>query len=55
MEGKIADLDLIAGPQKSLAKAVSDAVRSWTFQPHLEKGAPAEFETTIDVDFNPRK
>ena len=55
MEGKIADLDLIASPQKSFAKAVSDAVRSWTFQPHLEKGAPAEFETTIDVDFNPRK
>jgi len=55
MEGKIADLDLIASPQKSFAKAVSDAVRSWTFQPHLEKGAPAEFETAIDVDFNPRK
>jgi TonB family protein len=55
MQGKIADLDVIASPQKTIAKAASDAVRKWVFQPYLLKGAPAEFETTIDVDFLPRR
>ena len=55
MQGKIADLDVIASPQKAIAKAASDAVRKWVFQPYLMKGAPAEFETTIDVDFLPRR
>jgi TonB family protein len=55
MEGKIADVDVIASPQKTIAKAASDAVRKWAFQPYLLKGAPAEFETIIDVDFTPRK
>jgi TonB family protein len=55
MEGKIADLDVIASPQKSLAKAASDAVRKWVFQPYLVKGGPIEFETTVDINFSPRR
>jgi TonB family protein len=53
MEGKVADVDVIASAEKSLAKAASDAVRKWVFQPYLVKGGPAEFETTVDIDFYP--
>jgi TonB family protein len=50
-EGTIADLDVIASPKKVLTKAATDAVRTWTYRPYLQNGIPAEFETTIDVNF----
>ena len=34
-----------------LAKAATDAVRQWRFQPHRVQGRPVEFETRITVNF----
>ena len=45
-----AKLTVISG-DPLLAKAATDAVRQWRFNPHQLKGKAVEFETRITVNF----
>jgi len=49
-EGRIKDLQLIAGP-KELAEAAIGAVQQWRYRPYLLMGNPVEVETQIQVNF----
>jgi TonB family protein len=48
--GAVRELTVISG-DPLLAKAATDAVRQWRFNPHLLKGKAVEFETRITVNF----
>ncbi len=48
--GAVRELNLISG-DPLLAKAATDAVRQWRFNPHQLKGNAVEFETRITVNF----
>ena len=50
-QGTIAGMDVIASPDKILTQAARDAVQTWTYKPYLLNEAPAEVETTINVNF----
>jgi TonB family protein len=49
-DGAVRELKVISGDPR-LAKAATDAVRQWRFQPHRRNGRPVEFETRITVNF----
>lgn len=51
-DGHIRYLRPISSPNTDLAFAAIDAVRQWTYKPHLLNGDPTEVETTITVNFN---
>jgi TonB family protein len=48
--GLVRELGVISGDPQ-LAKAATDAVRQWRFNPHQIKGKAVEFETRITVNF----
>jgi TonB family protein len=48
--GVVRELKVMSG-DPLLAKAATDAVRQWRFEPHRLKGRPVEFETRITVNF----
>jgi len=49
-EGRIADLQVISGPEE-LAAAAIGAVQQWRYKPYLLMGNPMVVETTIQVNF----
>jgi TonB family protein len=49
-DGLVRELSVISGDPQ-LAKAATDAVRQWRFNPHQLKGKAVEFETQITVNF----
>ncbi len=49
-DGLVRQLSVIGGDPQ-LAKAATDAVRRWRFNPHQLKGKAVEFETRITVNF----
>ena len=49
-EGRIADLQVISGPEE-LAPAAIGAVQQWCYRPYLLMGNPMVVETTIQVNF----
>ena len=49
-EGRIADLQVISGPEE-LAPAAIGAVQQWRYKPYLLMGNPMVVETTIQVNF----
>jgi TonB family protein len=49
-DGVVRELKVMSG-DPLLAKAATDAVRQWRFEPHRVKGRPVEFETRITVNF----
>jgi protein TonB len=49
-EGRIADLQVISGPEE-LAPAAIGAVQQWRYRPYLLMGNPMAVETTIQVNF----
>jgi TonB family protein len=49
-DGVVRELKVMSG-DPLLAKAATDAVRQWRFEPHRLKGRPVEFETRITVNF----
>jgi protein TonB len=50
-DGTIQNLQLVSGPSL-LAKAATDAVKQWVYQPTVLNGEPVEVQTQIDVNFN---
>ena len=48
--GSVRELAVVSG-DPLLAKAATDAVRQWRFNPHQLKGKAVEFETRITVNF----
>jgi TonB family protein len=49
-DGTVQDVSFVSGPPLLLRSAM-DAVKQWTYQPTLLKGAPVAVETTLEVDF----
>ncbi len=49
-DGAVRELKVVSG-DPLLAKAATDAVRRWRFQPHRQNGRLVEFETQITVNF----
>jgi protein TonB len=49
-DGLVDNLKIISG-HPLLAQAAIDAVRQWTYQPILLNGQPADFVTTVTVNF----
>jgi TonB family protein len=49
-DGAVRELRVVSG-EPVLAKAATDAVRRWRFQPHRQDGRLVEFETQITVNF----
>ena len=49
-EGKIADLQVISGPE-ALIPAATEAVQQWQYRPYLLMGSPVEVDTEIQVNF----
>jgi TonB family protein len=49
-DGLVDNLKIISG-HPLLAQAAIDAVRQWTYQPVLLNGQPADFVTTVTVNF----
>jgi protein TonB len=50
-EGKIQDLKVAKAPDRDLADAAIQAVRSWRYVPYLLSGKPVKVRTTIAVNF----
>ncbi len=49
-DGAVRELKVVSG-EPLLAKAATDAVSHWRFQPHSLNDRPIEFETQITVNF----
>jgi TonB family protein len=50
-DGIVQNLTVVAGPPV-LASAALDAVRQWTYKPHLLNGNPTAVDTVITVNFS---
>ena len=50
-DGTVQNLQLVSGPPL-LAKAATDAVKQWVYQPTVLNGEPVEVQTQIDLNFN---
>ena len=50
-EGNVLSLTVVTTADPDLAKAATDAVRQWRYEPTLLNGEPVEVVTTITVDF----
>ena len=51
-DGSVVDVKALNGPDV-LAKAATEALRWWRFEPYLVEGRPVLVETTVAVEFKP--
>jgi TonB family protein len=51
-DGSVVDVRALNGPE-ALARAATDALRWWRFEPYKVDGQPAVVETTVAVEFKP--
>jgi TonB family protein len=50
VEGRVKDVRLVSGAPQ-LARAATDAVKQWRFQPRTSQGRPAEAQTQVTLNF----
>jgi TonB family protein len=51
-DGSVADVHALNGPEV-LARAATDALRWWRFEPYRVEGKPVAVQTTVAVEFKP--
>jgi protein TonB len=51
-DGSVVDVHALNGPEV-LARAATDALRWWRFEPYRVEGQPVVVATTVAVEFKP--
>ena len=51
-DGRVRDIEMLAGPSRSLCEAAAEAVSQWIYRPYTVNGEAVEIHTTINVVFN---